>query len=111
MTKKSFFKSEDERQLWIRLNAERIQYSHKVLNGIDEGLGDIDTQYSHMWISNNQLIYDEHNCDAPRFSFEELLTLSQQQLLRLNEDRNKEIIRKMFETCKNSSNDTNKNVD
>lgn len=78
--RKSFFKSEKDRMLWVKLNAENIQYINKVLNGIDRGLGEIGEQYSFMQISLNQLEYDENNCDAPRFSFEELLTLSHKEL-------------------------------
>jgi len=96
----NFFKNENERQLWIKLNAEHIQYSQKVVNNQDEELGTVDDRYSCMWVSRNQLEYDEANKDAPRFSLEELLTLSQQDMLRLSRSRNAETIRELFESFK-----------
>ena len=91
-----FFKTDSERQLWIKLNAERIQYSQSVINGVNEELGDINEQYSTMWVSKNQLEYDEANCDTPRFSFEELLTKTQDELLILLHNKNVEKIEKIF---------------
>lgn len=75
------------RMLWIKLNAERIQYAQKKLNNIDEPLGDIDTLYSCMYVSKTQLEYDEKNCGEPRFSLEELSTLLPEELFRLAEKR------------------------
>jgi len=86
--------------LWIKLNAERIQYSQKILNNKDEELGSIDESYSHMWVSKNQLEYDETNCDAPRFSFEELLTNTPHELFKLSQSKNFEKIQKLFESFK-----------
>lgn len=91
-----FFKSEEDRNLWIRLNAERIQYSHKKLNKIDEDLGAIDKPYSHLWVSNNQLDYDEQKREVPRFSLEELSSLSMEELFKLSIIRNKTKILEMF---------------
>ena len=97
--KKNFFKSESERLLWVRLSAERIQYSHKRLNNQDVPMGEIGQPYTCMQIALNQLEYDEANCDAPRFSFEELLTLDEKQLFNLASNRNAMKIKKMFENC------------
>ena len=95
---KNFFKSNDERNLWIKLNAEIIQYGNEVLNyNYDKDLGDINKRFSPMWVSNNQLIYDENECEAPRFSFEELLTLTPKELHNLAINRNKVKIKKLFE--------------
>jgi len=94
--KKNFFKDEKERLLWIRLNAQHIQYSSKKLNRIDKPLGELGVPYTYMQISANQLEYDEYMCDAPRYSFEELLSLSDEEMFRLARERNKEEIRKMF---------------
>jgi hypothetical protein len=96
----NFFKSDSERQLWIKLNAERIQYSQKVVNGIDEDLGTFDNPWSHMSISKNQLKFDEATKDVPRFSLEELLTQSQQDLLRLSRSRNAATVYELFESFK-----------
>jgi hypothetical protein len=49
-----------------------------------------------MWVSKNQLEYDEANRDALRFSFEELLTKTQDELLILSHNRNVEKIQKIF---------------
>lgn len=96
--RKSFFKSESERNLWIKLNAEHIRYCNKMVNHKNEqDLGDINKVYSPIWISNNQLTYDEYMCDAPRISFEEFLTLSDAQLLYLVQERNRQKIKEMFE--------------
>jgi len=95
--KKNFFKDEAERNLWVRLNAEHIRYFHKVVNHKDEeDLGAIDKPYSHLWVSNNQLTYDEYMRDAPRYSFEELIGLNEADMLRLSRKRNQEEIKKMF---------------
>jgi len=95
--KKSFFRNKDERNLWIRLNAERIRYSQKILNHKDEqDLGSIDEPYSHLWVSNNQLTYDEYMHKEPRFSLEELSAMQHNELLKLSLERNKEVIEKIF---------------
>lgn len=100
--KKSFFKCDADRNLWIRLNAERIRYSQKILNKINEpDLGNVDKEYSHLWVSNNQLEYDEISCDAPRFSLEELSGLSHEELFRLNEKKNIKIIESIFNSTFN----------
>ena len=93
--KKNFFKDESQRNLWIRLNAEHIQYASKKTNGINKPLGKIGESYSFMQISANQLDYDEHMCDAPRFSFEELV-LPHDELLKHEKKRNGEMVKKMF---------------
>ncbi len=86
--KKKFFKNDNERNLWIKLNAKRIQYCEKVVNNkIYEDLGDIEKEYTPLWISNNQLTFDEYLHNAPRFSFEELLILNDDQLLRLTREK------------------------
>jgi len=94
--RKNFFKDENERNLWVRLNAEHIKYFHKVVNRIEkDNMGDVNKPYSHMWVSNNQLTYDEYMCDAPRYSFEELV-LPHDELLRLADKRNRAHIKKIF---------------
>lgn len=95
-----FFSSESERNLWIKLNAERIQYSQMALNGMNMPLGDINEPYSPMAVSNNQLMYDEAYSDSLRYSFEELLTLSQGELLCISEDRTKKKIETIFDSFK-----------
>ena len=97
--KKNFFKDEDQRNLWIRLNAEHIHYVAKKINKTDFQrhleLGKLGEPFSCMQISANQLDYDEHMCDAPRFSFEELV-LPHDELLKLEKKRNGEMVKKMF---------------
>jgi hypothetical protein len=92
--KKIFFKSESERNLWVKLNAEVIRYYFH--DKEREDLGDINTPFSYMWISNNQLTYDEHECDAPRFSFEELLTLDFSDLIKISRKQNQDFPMKTF---------------
>jgi len=95
--KKSFFKSETERNLWVKLNAEHILYANKMVNRrIGQDLGGVDIPYSALWVSNNQLTYDEYMRDAPRISFEEFLTLSESQLLSLTQKRNRQALKEMF---------------
>ena len=95
---KNFFKSENERKLWIKLNAERIKYLNEVNNHtINEDLGDIDKEHSPMWISKNQLQYDENEKDNLRFSFEELLTLSPQELYKLAKRKYQDSLEKLIE--------------
>lgn len=93
-----FFKDEKQRNLWIRLNAEHIQYGLRVFNGQDiPDLGAVDEQFSPLWISNNQLNYDEENREAPRFSLEELSSLSQDELVEMIIKRNRQTIKTLFE--------------
>ena len=92
---KNFFKDENQRNLWIRLNAEHIQYVNKKTNGIDKPLGEIGQTYSFMQISANQLDYDEHMCNAPRFSFEELV-FPHDELWKLEKRKNGEKLKNMF---------------
>jgi len=93
----NFFKSDEERNLWIRLNAERIMYGQKMLNCVvGEGMGDIKTQYTPMGISYNQLVYDEKFSTALRYSLEELL-LPEDELFILSQNRNVRIISEIFE--------------
>lgn len=95
--KKIFFKSESERDLWVKLNAEVIRYFHETTNNVSrKELGDVNTPHSYMWISDNQLTYDEYECDAPRFSFEELLTLEYKDLIKITRKQNMEFIEKTF---------------
>ena len=100
--KKPFFRSESERSLWIRLNAERLQYGNRIMNRKESPMGSVDEPHTYMWISKNQLDYDEHQRKAPRFSLEELL-LSPADLFRLEQQREKEDLRRMQE--QNSSED------
>jgi hypothetical protein len=100
---KKFFKSENERKLWVQLNAELVQYTQKVTHGVNNVLGDINVPYSPIWISNNQLTYDEHECNAPRFSLEELLLLSIPELFKIAQEKEREEVRKMFQECEENN--------
>ena len=93
---KNFFRNKGERELWIRLNAERIQYRNKMLNCEEQPFGSISEPQSCMWVSKNQLIYDEQCRESPRFSFEELL-LTREELFRLEIKREEEEQKKMKE--------------
>ena len=53
--------------------------------------------YSPLWISNNQLTYDEYMEDQPRLSLEELSSMNHDDLLVLSEERNKVTFEKIFE--------------
>ena len=80
-----FFKTDAERDLWIKLNAERISYYNRtVLKENVQDLGSVDKLHSCMYISNNQLDYDETESNKPRFSLEELLSLSDEEILELD---------------------------
>ena len=94
--RKNFFRSERDRSLWIRLNAERLQYSDMMLGRESPAMGSTDQPHTYMWIAKNQLDYDEHERTAPRFTFEELL-LSPADLFRLEQQREEEKMRKMQE--------------
>lgn len=79
-----FFDSEKDRNLWIKLNAERIQYMDFVVTNEKKDLGDINIPYSPMWISKNQLEYDEKNSNKLRFTLEEFLLMSDKELFEHN---------------------------
>ena len=94
---KDFFKSKNERNLWIKLNAERIKYSNQVTNPtLNENLGSIDEINTPMYVSNNQLEFDENERNAPRFSFEELLLLSPHDLFKLANKRVRNNVNKLY---------------
>jgi hypothetical protein len=65
---------------------------------INEDLGSIDKEYSPIWLSKNQLEYDENEKDYLRYSFEELLTLTPQELYKLSKEKNQN---KLEELIKN----------
>lgn len=96
-----FFSDDKERMLWIRLNAERLRYAQQrkskdpwvesmAMTGMDE-MGDVDKPFTYMWISANQLDFDEKHKKELRFSFEELV-MSHEDLFKLGEQRNREKI-------------------
>ena len=79
-----FFKTESERELWIKLNAERQIEMEKGLTYFDKETQTYRptlqalnprTMSEAFEISRNQLEYDEKNKDKPRYSLEEMLTL------------------------------------
>ncbi len=79
-----FFKSKLERELWIKLNAERQIEREKGLKYFDKNTQTYKptiqalnprTMKEALEISKNQLEYDEQNKDKPRYLLEELLTL------------------------------------
>jgi len=65
-------------------------------------MGSVDEPHTYIWVSKNQLDYDEHERNAPRYSLEELL-LSPAELFRLEQQREEEEARVMRE--QNSSGD------
>jgi hypothetical protein len=83
-TKSKFFKKESDRNLWIKLNAERIMFMSLVVGDTNVELGDINTPYSPMWISKNQLEYDEKHEDNLRFTLEQFLTMTDKELFDFN---------------------------
>lgn len=92
--RKIFFKSESERDLWIKLNAEVVKYVHESKGIMHADLGDINKEHTPMWISKNQLDYDEHESEKLRFSFEDLLTLSMNDLAKISKKQAIEFIKK-----------------
>jgi len=79
-----FFKTESERELWIKLNAERqielekeLRYFDKETQTYKPTLQALNprTMKEALEISRRQLEYDEQNKDNPRYTLEELLTL------------------------------------
>lgn len=83
MRKANFFRNEKERDIWIRINAEVIMYSRKKRCHEDVPMGSVDAEQTCLWISKNQLDFDENNLDAPRFSLEQLIMLSIPELFRI----------------------------
>ncbi len=78
------FNTESERELWIKLNAERqiewekgLTYFDKETQTHKPTLQALNTRTMEeaLKISRNQLEYDEQNKDKPRYSLEELITL------------------------------------
>jgi len=94
-----FFKTESERELWIKLNAERQIEWEKGLTYFDRETQthkptlqalNPRTISEALEISKNQLEYDEKNNDNPRYSLEEMLTLDIDGLNKIGTRRHKE---------------------
>lgn len=83
------FRSAADRNLYIRLNAERIDEFHQKVNRGAPNMGAVDAPYSSMWISNNQVEYDEKQGKL-RFSMEQLLTLGPEDFLVLQQEHIRE---------------------
>lgn len=104
--KKSFFRDEEQRNLWLRLNAERIRYArNRYFYLHSDDLGSIDKPNTPLWISNNQLTYDEYVSDAPRLSLVELSSMSHENLLILSEERESETMKKIWDEIFNNDDD------
>ena len=88
--KLKFFRTEEERNLWIRLNAERIQFILQMKNSIEDF-----EKCKRM--SLNQLEYDEKNRTILRYRLEDLLLYSPQELYNIELKREEDIINKIFE--------------
>jgi len=101
-----FFKLESERQLWIKLNAERqiewekgLRYFDKKTQTYKPTLQALNprTMEEALEISRNQLNYDEKNKDLPRYSLEELLMLDIDELNKIGREQHQKWCKK-FET-------------
>ena len=105
--KTNFFKSDEDRILWIRLNAEHQIDWEKGLTYFDTKTGRnmLTQQALHprsmdeaMRIAKNQLEYDEENGEL-RFTLEEYLILNNDQLEEIRSKKHEEWCRK-FESLK-----------
>lgn len=96
--KLKFFRNEDERNLWIKLNAERIQFILQKKNNIIEDFEKCKR------ISLNQLEYDEKNRTIIRYSLEDLLLYSPQELFNIELKKEDDIINRIFEEDNDSDN-------
>lgn len=101
--KNKFFKTESERELWIKLNAERqiewergLTYFDKKTQTYKPTLQALypRTMDEALEISRNQLEYDEQNKDKPRYSLEEMLTLDIKGLNEIGRKQHQEWIKK-----------------
>jgi hypothetical protein len=99
----NFFKSESERSLWIKLNAERLSYKTYLSGGERKEIGNINDVLSHMSQSNNQLLYDENVGGNLRFTLEELL-LPEEDLFYLAKNRDERVMNELFNACKKNDN-------
>ncbi len=101
-----FFKTDSERALWIKLNAERQIEWEKNLTYFDKKTQthkptiqalNPRTLETALEISERQLEYDEKHKDNLRYSLEELLTLNNDELNEIDLRRHQEWCKK-FET-------------
>lgn len=98
-----FFKTESERELWIKLNAERQIEWEKGLTYFDketqtykptlQALNPRSMEQA-LIVARNQLEYDEEKCEKPRYTLEELLTLDREGLLQIDKKRHQKWIEK-----------------
>ena len=92
-----FFKDDKQRDLWIHLNAKLIMHVYNAENDTKiNDLGGVDKRYTPLWISNNQLTYDEINSDAPRFSLEQLSSMDYDDLVVLSQRQKREKMKKFL---------------
>ena len=104
--RKTFFDDEEKRNLWVRLNAERIRHAHNHYNHpTTDDLGDLDKPNSPYWISNNQLTYDEYIEDQPRLSLEELSVMNHDDLRILSEKRESDVMQKIWDEIVDNDDD------
>lgn len=89
------FRNIEDRNLWIRLNAERIIEAGRKNNNREMPMGAIDIAWTAMYISNNQLTADENKGEL-RFSMEELSSLQFDELEDIHVARNKKTLQKLF---------------
>ena len=89
------FRSVEDRNLWIRLNAERIIEAGRKKNNRELPMGAIGAKWTAMNISNNQLMSDENRGEL-RFSMEELSSLQFDELDYISVERQKETKQKLF---------------
>jgi len=84
-----FFKSNEDRELWIKLNAQHQIEWEKSLTYFDRVSQTYKptqqalhprTYNDALEVARNQLEYDEKNKDAPRYTLEEYLTLNLKEL-------------------------------
>ena len=103
--KKTFFKSDSERELWIKLNAERQVAWEKSLTYFNSATGKyLPTLQAlnprsieeALEISRGQLEYDEENKESPRFSLTELLTLNTEELTAIQLKQHQDFCKQNF---------------
>ncbi len=99
----NFFNTESDRQLWIKLNAERQIEWEKGLTYFDKETNTYKPTFQALQprtmeealdCSKRQLEYDEKKCSKPRFTLEELLLLNRDGFLQIEKKNHQKWIEK-----------------
>ncbi len=96
---KKYFRTPEDRNLWLRLRAEfHIEFSKRV-NCLDIPMGDIDVPFSALRVANNELTTSEHS-EWFKFTLAELASLHYDDLYQIYKSNERRFCQQFKKTIK-----------